>query len=108
MEAAMMFNDHSVYGRNHDIFRDYRDYDGRDLLVISTEPVDDGDFAEQSAVFEEAREIAVSGSQGSYRALYGQAFDYQKYRANHLGKTLSKLYDQIPPLYAACYMDRFC
>lgn len=106
-ETAMMFNENSKFGRNHDIFRDYRDYEGRNILVISTEFDDDGDFAEQSVVFEEAREVTINGDQGSYRALFGERFNYSSYYNSVIRKTFSKLYDRIPQLYAACYMDRY-
>ena len=107
-EAAMMFNDNSVFGRNHDIFRDYREYDDRDILFLSTEFVDgDGDLERHAEVFEEASILRVTGQQGDYEVVYGKGFDYERYRENYISVTFEKLYDQIPPLYGACYMDRY-
>ena len=107
-ESTMMFNDNSVFGRNHDIFRDYRDYQGRDILFLSTEYIDgDGDLHRHAGVFEEASILRVSGQQGDYEAVYGKGFDYQRYRDNYINVTFDKLYDKIPALYGACYMDRY-
>ncbi len=107
-ETAMMFNDNSVFGRNHDIFRDYRDYEGRDILFLSPEYIDgDGDLNRHASVFDEASILRVSGQQGDYEVVYGKGFDYQRYREKYISVTFEKLYDKIPALYGACYMDRY-
>ncbi len=106
LPAVLLFNTTSKFGRNHDIFKDYASFDGKDFLIISTSYKAE-DMTPWKDYFSGAEEVELAGDNGRYPALAGIGFDYQRYRQQQIQRTLDKLYRKIPPLYGACYMDRY-
>ena len=106
MPAVLLFNTRSEFGRNHDILQDYASLDGQDFLLIPARP-GVKDIKIWQPYFAGSEVVELAGDNGLYTAMAGIGFNYQKYRELQIQRTLDTLYRKIPPLYGACYMDRY-
>lgn len=106
LKAALMFNVASKFGRNSDIFIDYRELDGKNTLHLVNKP--NYPISTLEPYFDSVEKIELQGDNGSYTAFLGNGFNYQAYRQDMIQQTLDIYYKKIPSYYyGACYMDRY-
>jgi uncharacterized membrane protein YidH (DUF202 family) len=106
LQGALMFNVASKFGRNSDIFIDYKALDGANTLHLANKP--DYPISILEPYFDSVEKIELSGKNGTYMAFLGNGFNYQTYRQDMIQQTLDTYYKKIPSYYyGACYMDRY-
>ncbi len=93
----------SRHARQDDMLTDFREYDGRNVLIVRKS---DQDLAQYESYFEsvESKPFELSGAK--YYFVLGYGFDYEGYKASVL-RPIKEMYYQIPDYlpHAPCY---FC
>jgi hypothetical protein len=102
--AVLLFNV-SKYGRNHDIFTDYLQLNGKDVVLLAKKLGDDG--AEYAPYFTQLTPHLVATARGQYQVFLGQGFNAQAYRQALIQPLLDTYYSKIPRVYGSCYMDKY-
>ncbi len=95
----------SVFGRNQDLLTDFRQLDGRNMLLIPLGPRADVVLAE--ALFDSFEITTVKTARRSYQVVIGSGFSYENYRETWIMPVITNLYDKSPIPYRACYMDKY-
>jgi 4-amino-4-deoxy-L-arabinose transferase-like glycosyltransferase len=96
-----VFGTGSSHARHDDILTDWREYKGRDLLVLRREPPLEADYKPYFRAIE-VRRVDVRGA--SFYAVAGRGFDYDAYRASVLAAVRERYYripDWLPQ--GGCY-----
>ncbi|MCM8766577.1 MAG: glycosyltransferase family 39 protein [Candidatus Omnitrophica bacterium] len=88
----IVFADLGHSGRQYDFSFDFREIDGKDILIFSTEKIDSENYIQ---FFEEIKEEKIMIEEGIYYLLFCKKFNYEKYRDIILKKTYEKFY-KIP------------
>ena len=102
--AVLLFND-SKYGRNHDIFIDYPQFDGGDFLLFSSEQKPD--LKPYQAFFSSVELVHLAGLHRDYTVIRARRFHYQQYHRVFILPLLEKFYAHPLPQGAACYMQKY-
>jgi len=105
-EPVAVFGRGTSHARQDDIDTDWRNYAGRDLLILRREPPLPQDYA---PYFRELRiqRIALGGR--DFHAVLGRGFDYAAYRAGVLADVRDRFY-RIPaalPLGGCYFFERY-
>lgn len=102
--AVALFS-RSKYGRQNDIAIDYSLYDGHDIIIFrmpwrSYDP-------KYNKYFDKAEWITIdTPTGGSYPAIKGENFNFEKYREQFLRDIIDRHYSYELP-YSSCYMDKY-
>jgi hypothetical protein len=86
------FGPGSAHGRHDDILTDFRELDGKDILVVRKTAADPDEYRPYFRAIE-MREIAIRGTK--YFLVLGQGFDYAAYRDRVLVEVRDRYY-RIP------------
>lgn len=101
---TVLFSD-LVFGRNQDLFTDYRALDGQEIVFLPHNIQMGTDLADK--IFASYTIDFVEGFRQSYPVIIGQGFDYAAYREEIILPVLAKYYDTSPFPSARCFMDRY-
>lgn len=95
----------SVYGRNQDIFTDFRQLDGRDFLILPSTAVPDlGRFR---PMFDSVEVIHVETDRRRYQVLAADGFDYEACKSIVMAPFIKIFYDKNIFPSRACFIDRY-
>jgi len=95
----------SVFGRNQDLFTDFRLLDGHDFAVLPNTAHADIDMAH--ALFDSFEIKIIKTPRARYEVILGQGFRYDAYRKSWILPVITNLYDKNPFPVWRCYMDRY-
>jgi len=95
----------SVYGRNDDLFTDYRALDGADFAIVTRMPGQGAAIG--AALFASYQVVQVAGARASYEVVLGDGFAFDAFRETWLMPFITTYYDTSPFPSGACYMDRY-
>lgn len=87
-----VFGPGSSHGRQDDILTDFRQFDGKDILVVRKDPPDPKDYAPFFRAVQ-YREVTVRGA--TFHLVLGEHFDYSAYRDRVLALVRDRYY-RIP------------
>ena len=104
IEATTVFNT-AVFGRNQDVFTDFRALDGRDMLYIPYTRSDGLTQAEE--LFETVEILTLQGNRQEHTVYLGRGFDYAAFRVEMILPVLAKFYDKSPFPAGRCFMDKY-
>lgn len=93
----IVFGDLSHSGREYDINFDFKEIDGRDILIFSPRDIDLEKYAE---FFKEIKKEVIKIEGASFYLLFCKKFNYQNYRDKILRKIYEKFY-KIPEFLPA-------
>ncbi len=95
----------SVFGRNQDLFTDFRALDGRNFLLLA--PDAKARQALATNLFDSFELRVVTTARRRYPVILGQGFRYENYRKTWILPVLTEFYDRSPLPYWRCAMDRY-
>jgi len=95
----------SVYGRNDDLFTDFRALEGRNMVIIGNGAKLDAERL--SRLFDSSEIKNIRTGRQRYDILLGDGFSYDIYRQNWILPIITNLYDKSPFPAGACFMDRY-
>lgn len=87
-----VFGTGSSHARHDDILTDWRQYQGRDLLILRREPPPESAYRPYFREVQ-ARRVVLNGA--TFHAVLGRGFDYQAYRSGVLARVRERYY-RIP------------
>jgi 4-amino-4-deoxy-L-arabinose transferase-like glycosyltransferase len=106
----LVFGEGSSHARHDDILTDFRELDGKNILVLrKSAPTEQSRREEYQPYFHEVEYRSVSVAGVSYYLILGRGFDYGAYRSGVLRKIKEKFY-RIPaflPIGACYFGDRY-
>jgi hypothetical protein len=89
---VIVFGSGSGHGRQFDLLTDFRDFDGRDMLIIET---DEGAAKTAEPFFKRIRIVPVRIADVTYHLVLGHEFRYKRYRKKVLAPIIERYY--TPP-----------
>jgi len=101
---TVLFSD-LVFGRNQDLFTDYRELDGQEIVFLPHNIELGTDLADE--IFASYEIETVEGFRQSYPVIIGHSFDYLAYREEMILPVLAKYYDSSPFPSGRCFMDKY-
>ncbi|MGC8976632.1 MAG: ArnT family glycosyltransferase [Candidatus Ratteibacteria bacterium] len=88
----IVFGSFSHSGREYDISFDFKEIDGKNILIFSLEDIDEGKYKD---FFEEIKKEKFKIENTTFYLLFCKKFNFQKYRDKILKETYEKFY-KIP------------
>ena len=104
IDATTVFNT-AVFGRNQDVFTDFRSLDGQDMLHIPYTRTDGLTLTEK--LFEDVEILTLQGNRQEHTVYLGRGFDYAAFREEMILPVLAKFYDKSPFPAGRCFMDKY-
>jgi len=101
---VVLFSD-LVFGRNQDLFTDYRELDGQEIVFLPHNIQMGTDLADK--IFASYKIESVEGFRQSYPVIIGHGFDYAAYRDELILPVMEKYYNKSPFPSGRCFMDRY-
>ncbi|MCF6304918.1 MAG: hypothetical protein L3J33_06060 [Rhodobacteraceae bacterium] len=95
----------SVFGRNDDIFTDFRQYDGRDFIHIPADAKNEAPVLAQ--FFTNIEIINIAANRQTHSVFVLEGFNFESYRQQMILPVLAKFYDQSSFPAGRCYMDKY-
>ena len=92
-ERFIVFMDYDRNGRNDDKITDFRTLDGRNILILSTLEVKERECQEYKDYFERIVIDTINVLEYDYTIVFGEGFNYEKYRKTYLARILRDCYD---------------
>lgn len=89
-ESFFVFGSGSKHGRNDDKVMDFRELDGRNILILKNKKLKERDYRDY---FKRIRVETIKVRQASFDIALGEGFNYQKYRELILTRILQKYYN---------------
>ncbi|PQP34209.1 hypothetical protein C6A37_08965, partial [Desulfobacteraceae bacterium SEEP-SAG9] len=105
----IVFMDDDRNGRNDDKLTDFKALDGRNILILSTLKVKPNEYQDYQNYFKRLVIDTLSVRQANYTLIFGDGFQYDKYRDTYLSKILLDCYD-IPgflPIGDCFFFNRY-
>ncbi len=105
----IVFMDDDRNGRNDDKLTDFKALDGRNILILSTLKVKAKEYQDYRNYFKHLVIDTLGVRQANYTLIFGEGFQYEKYRDTYLSKILLDCYD-IPgflPIGDCFFFNRY-
>ncbi|MEE8553535.1 MAG: hypothetical protein V3S72_09570, partial [Desulfobacterales bacterium] len=89
-ESFFVFGRGSKHGRHNDKVMDFRELDGRNILILKNKKLEERDYRDY---FKRIRVETIKVRQASFDIALGEGFNYHKYRELFLTRILQRYYN---------------
>jgi hypothetical protein len=105
----IVFMDDDRNGRNDDKLTDFKALDGRNILILSTLKVKPNEYQDYRNYFKRLMIDTLSVREAEYTLIFGEGFQYHKYRDTYLSKILLDCYDipEFLPIGNCFFFNRY-
>jgi len=95
----------SPFGRNQDLFTDFRSLAGREVLWFDGGQAPDMDIARR--LFRSFDVVTVKTRRAAYGVILGHGFRYQAFKKDWISPVIKGFYDKSGLPWGRCYMDKY-